>query len=257
MVQASSSSDAEPRPLRGEVVFEEGDFHSLSKALAGDPQYNDRRLVARQKILALGKKVVKETAALGCPLDCRTSLHHPHVFNGMRVRRIWAYLTRSRAEKRRLKGILGAELGRDLNAAYRNAYLCLAIEAEALEVSMRIHPDAWYDGQNLVNRVKREGMGRWLELLNALGGWRLQMHDWKGEWRCGDLSVERLEEYLSYYTPGDHRLSVAKRWPAPEGARGGALDPAVGPELVRTAVAMVPLYRYSVWSEESSFLFEG
>lgn len=255
MVPASSSSDAEPRALRGEILFEEGDFHALSESLASDPQYNDRRLLARRKILALGKAATKEIGAEGLRLDCRTSLHHPHAFNGMRVRRIWAYLTRSKAEKKRLKGILGSELGRDLDAAYRNAYLCMAIEGEALEVSLRMHPEAWYDGQNLVNRVKREGITGWLERLNGLRGWRLRMHDWKGEWRGGELTVDKLEEFLSYYTPGDHRLAVEKRWPAPAGARGGALETGAAGELVRAVGELVPLYRYSVWSEESSFLF--
>ena len=56
---------------------------------------------------------------------------------------------------------------------------------------LRIHADAWYDGQNLKNRVEREGVAGWLAELNALDGFRLRIDDWKGEWRCGELEPER------------------------------------------------------------------
>jgi hypothetical protein len=240
----------EPSPISGTVCFEEGDFHALSEGLAGDVDANARRLVARRKLLALGKAVAKEAG-----LECRTSLHNPNTFNGMRVRRLWAYLTRSKAEKRALKSILGRDLGKDLDAAYRNAYLCLALEHDALEVSLRIHPEAWYDGQNLKNRVAREGPGKWLEELDRLEGFRLRMDDWKGEWRCGELTVERLEEFLSYYTPGDHRLAVERRFPAPPGNRGVALEPEAADGLRAECLRLLPLYRFTVWTPEQDFLF--
>jgi hypothetical protein len=249
------SSATEPAPLSGAIRFEEGDFHALSERLGADPQYDDRRLIARRKLLALGKEVARRAGEQGLELECRTSLHHPHAFNGQRVRRLWAYVTRGKKEKRRLKGVLGGELGKDLDAAYRNAYLCLALEEEALEASLRIHPEGWYDGQNLVNRVKKEGRARWRELLNALPGFHLRLHDWKGEWRCGELTSERLEEFLKYYVPGEHRLAVERRFPAPAGARGVALEPAAAAGLVDECLRLLPFYRYAAWSEDSSFLF--
>lgn len=251
----SPASEADPRPLQGDIRFEEGDFRALTDPLSGDAQYNDRRLITRRKLLALGKGVVKSLKSGGLTLDCRTSLHNPNTFNGMRVRRIWAYLCRAKGEKRRLKSVLGADLAKDLDAAYRNAYLCLAIEANALEVSLRIHPEGWYDGQNLKNRIGRDGADEWRGLLNALGGpWHLRMHDWKGEWRCGELTPDSLEEYLGYYTPGEHRLAIERRWPVPPGT-GGALGDGVAEELEGAALSLAPLYRYMAWSKESDFLF--
>jgi len=252
------SGPREPAPLGGAISFEEGDFHSLSADLASDPQYNDRRLIARRKLLALGKRTAEEAKGAGVQLDCRTSLHNPHTFNGMRVRRLWAYLTRPKSEKRRLRGVLGAELAKDLDAAYRNAYVCLALEDACLEVSLRIHADAWFDGQNLVNRVAAEGRGAWLELLNALPGFRLRLADWKGEWRCGELTTDALEEFLSYYTPGEHLLSVERRFPAgadQPALRRAAASPEAAETLVATALELLPLYRFAAWSEESDYLF--
>jgi hypothetical protein len=247
----------EPSPIEGVVRFEESDFSALAPGLASNPDYNAHRLAARRRLLALGKRTVAEARGQGVLLECRTSLHHPHAFNGNRVNRLWAYLTRTKKDKAALKRALGPELGRDLDAAYRNAYLCLALEAEALEVSLRIHPDGWYDGQNLKNRVAREGPRPWLALLNQLPSFRLRLHDWKGEWRCGRLEIEELEEFLKYYTPGDHQLALERRWPAPRGARGGALEPGCAEELARECLRLLPLYRYAAWSSESDFLLSG
>jgi len=241
-------------PIEGPILFAESDFRALVPPLSSNPDYNAHRLAARRRLLALGKRAAAAAAEHGLALECRTSLHHPHAFNGNRVQRLWAYLTRAKRDRGALKRVLGAELGKDLDSAYRNAYLCLALEGAALEVSLRIHPDGWYDGQNLKNRVAREGVKPWLARLDALDGFRLRLHDWKGEWRCGRLEPEQLEEFLKYYTPGDHQLAVEKRFPAPEGARAAALEPGCGEELVRELLRLVPLYRFTAWSKESDFL---
>lgn len=253
-----SRGDAQPSPLPGLPALEEGDFHGLSEGLSRDPQYNDRRLLARRKLAAIARAAVERVAAETSgevALEARTSLHNPHAFNHMRVRRLWAYVCRDKASKRKLRGVLGADLAKDLDASYRNAYLCVALEAEAVEVSLRIHPDAWFDGQNLVNRVKREGVERWTELLNALPGRFLRLDDWKGEWRCGELARDRVEEFLRYYVPGELGLAIERRWPAPAGARGAVLDEDVPARLVDELAALAPMYRYLAWSAESDFLF--
>lgn len=260
-MSGAAGVDREPAPLGGLAAFEEGDFHSLSERLSKDPQYNDRRLVARRKLGAIAKealaRVEAESAREGVELDLaqRTSLHQPNVFNHMRVRRLWAYVCRGKKAKARLKRTIGPELAKDLDAAYRNAYLCVALEDEALEVSLRIHPEAWYDGQNLRNRVEREGPALWLALLNALPGYHLRLDDWKGEWPCGKLGRDRWDEYLRYWKPGEKGLAVERRWPAPSLARAAALAPDVPRQLVDELLRLVPLYRFAAWSDESDHLF--
>jgi hypothetical protein len=235
--------------------LEEGDFHALSEGLDRDPQYDDRRLLARRKLAAVGKEAVSRIQDV--ELSSRTSLHRPHTFNGMRVRRLWVYVTRGKKWKTKLKKVLGADLAKDLDAAYRNAYLCVALEGDVIETSLRIHVDAWYDSQNLSKRLKREGLERWLELLNELDGYRLRLADWQGEWRCGELDRDKLEDFLSFWKPGEHALSIEKRWPAPANARAHAFAPEVPETLVAELVRLVPLYRFTAWSSESDFLFGG
>jgi hypothetical protein len=256
-----STSDVEPKPLPALAAFEEGDFHALADPLSRDPQFNDRRLATRRKLLSiaqaalerLGADAAKSGGAL--ELAVRTSLHNPTVFNHMKVKRMWAYICRGKKEKARIKKVLGADLGKDLDAAYRNAYFCVAIEDAALEVSLKIHPDAWFDGQNLIHRTTKEGFAVWLALLNSTPGYRLRLDKWKGEWICGQITSDWLREFFRYYKPGELGLAVERRWPAPAGARGAALDPSVPAQLVDELRALAPLYRYAAWSEESDFLF--
>jgi hypothetical protein len=254
-MSASSERDVEPRVTAGLSPFVDGDFHVLSPALARDAQYNDRRLELRRKLLSLGKLFAERAKAAGVELDVRTSLHHPHAFNHNQVKRMWVYACRAKKEKSRLKQTLGADLAKDLDSAYRNAYLCIALEHDALEVSLRIHAEAWYDGQNLKNRVAREGTAVWMALLNAVPGFRLRLHDWKGEWPCGKLTREKLEEYMKFYVPAEHASAVEQRIPAPQGARTEALDARTPERLVASLDALLPVYRFSAWSQESDFLF--
>jgi hypothetical protein len=250
--------DPEPR-VASKGSFEPWDFEALSDARARNSEYNEYRLQARRRLLALGKAAVAAAKDTGVLLEARSSLHNPHAFNGNRVSRLWTYLVRPKAEKVRLRKVLGADLAKDLDQAYKNAYLCLAMEHGALEVSLRIHADAWYDGQNLVQRVKAETLDGWLCVLNDLDGFRLGLADWKGEWRCGALTPERLEEYLHYYKPGEHQLVVERRWPIPTDPeqRKAVLTDEVPKTLLAEVLRLVPLYRFCAWSRSSDFLFSS
>jgi hypothetical protein len=251
----SDPAERDPSAAPELIPFEDGDFQSLSPAVNRDPQFNDRRLLARRKLLSLAKVFAARAHEQGLDLDVRTSLHAPSTFNHMQVKRLWCYAARAKPEKKRLKGVLGADLAKDLDAAYRNAYICCALEHDALEVSLRIHADAWFDGQNLVGRVKKEGTAGWRARLNELPGFRLRLHDWKGEWPCGNLTREQLEEFLRFYKPAEHLLAVERRWPAAQGARGPLLAPETPALVVDEMLRLLPLYRFTAWSQESDHLF--
>ncbi len=254
---AKSDTEREPKPFRTLSAFEDADFNSLSPSCAENPAYDEPRLKLRRKLATLSKAFLALPGAIDLDLASRTSLHRPYQFNGNRVRRMWAYLCRGKKAKSALRKVLGRDLAKDLDAAYRNAYLCLAMEHDALEVSLRIHIDAWYDGQNLVNRVKKEGLAGWLEQLNRLDGFFLRLDDWKGEWRCGDLKAEQLEEFLRFYEPGKHALRVERRYPAPEGGRAPYLGEEAPELMIAELARMVDLYRFTAWSDESDHLFSS
>lgn len=236
-------------------AFQPWDFEALRPPRSRSADHNDHRLAARRRLEAVAKALAAR-AKDEVKLEVRTSIHNPFPpVNGGRVERLWAYATRAKAAKTKLRRTLGADLAKDLDQAYRNGYLCAALEADALEVAFRIHQDAWFDGRNLVHRVGKEGVRPLLGLLNQLEGFRLQLADWKGEWICGQLEPERLEEFFKYYQPGEHSLAVQRRWPAQEAVREAVLAPEVPGALVEELLRLVPLYRYAMWSDESDHLF--
>lgn len=259
MCPPSSTPDSEPRPAGGEIRFEEGDLHGLTEGCAHDPQFNDRRLVLRRKLLALGKRFVAGLGA-GLGLEARSSLHHPHALNGGVVRRMWVSIGRGKAERRRLARELGPELGKDLDSAHRNAHLLLAVEPQAFEIAFRIRSEAWTDGRNLERRIEAEGERPLLALLRELEGFRARIEGWKGEWSCGSLEPEELREWLGYHVPGERGIVVERRWPAPVEApqvRAAFFEPGVPDGLLEELARLLPLYRYAAWSRESDFLFGG
>lgn len=235
--------------------FEAWDFEALRPPRSRSPEYNERRLAARRRLEAIAKHAAKNVAK-EAKLEVRTSIHNPFpAVNGGRVERLWAYMTRDKAAKARLRKTLGADLAKDLDQAYKNGYICVALEADFVEVSFRIHQDGWYDGRNLVKRIETEGVKPLLAILNVLDGFRLQLADWKGEWICGEMGPEKLEEFFKYYEPGEHLLSVQRRWPATEAIREALLTPEVPPVLVQELERLVPVFRHAVWSKEADFLF--
>lgn len=258
---ADSSAGAAPaRRKRSSAALEPfvpWDFEALRPPRSRSADHNDHRLAARRRLEAVAKALA--TRAKGdVKLDVRTSIHNPFPpVNGGRVERLWAYATRAKAAKTKLRKTIGADLAKDLDQAYRNGYLCAALEADAIEVSFRIHQDGWFDGRNLVKRTQAEGLRPLLAILNELEGFRLQLADWKGEWICGELSIERLEEFFKYYEPGEHLFSVQRRWPAQEAVREAVLTPEVPVAMVEELARLVPLYRYAMWSDESDFLFSS
>lgn len=255
----STKDSDEPSPAEGVVAFEEADLHVLGEALSRDPQYNDRRLVLRRKLLALAKAFTARRRSPRLPLEARTSLHAPHAFNGNRVRRLWAYLCRDKKEKGRLRKVVGADLAKDLDAAYRNAYLCLAVEADRIEASLRIHADAWFDAMNLKRRLDAEGLDGLVAILKELEGFTLRIADWKGEWPCGPgMDRVRLKEFLGFWEPGTHALLVERSWPAPAdqpAVRAALFSDGVPEALMDELERLVPLYRFAAWSKESDHLF--
>lgn len=253
----AASSEARTTSRKTLEPFEAWDFEALRPPRSRSAEYNEKRLAARRRLEAIAKHAAK---AIGTSpkLDVRTSIHNPFPpVNGGRVERLWAYATRPKAAKSKLKKTIGADLAKDLDQAYRNGYLCAALEADVVEVSFRVHQEAWFDGRNLTKRVESEGFEPLLALLNDLDGFRLQLADWKGEWICGELTTGRLEEFFGFYEPGEHGLAVQQRWPATEAVREAVLAPGVPLELSEQLTRLAPLYEWTMWSDSSDFLFSS
>ncbi len=236
--------------------FDASDFAAYSKQHQRDREANAWRLRVRRKLGDLGKaaktRLKKET---GLGLSCRTNLNHPYKYNFGRVQAQWTYLSRSPKDKKALIERVGPAIGEDVDTHYIQTTFVLSVDREGFEIALRIHPQAWWDSQNLKNKVQADikELDDWTETLNAIGeGFGLFLHDWKKEYPCGDLYPDQIENYFSYFEPGNHSLSIRRRIPAKLAA---SMGPELGHLALQGLVRLAPAYQFLTWTEENNWLF--
>ena len=228
-------------------VFLERDFKAYEKHRQDDPEYNALRLSVRRKLKAMVDGVAKEAKALGTELSAQAGLHHPYTFNAYRVREQRAYLCRGTKERKKLAAFFGEALGKDAETHYIQTVLEACIDDQLVEAALRIHPQAWWDGENLKKKVLQDAakMDEFCRLLRALPpGFNLKLHDWKKDHWCAQAKATELKEMLTHYTPGNHWLHVQRQLPKEDAVAMGADAGAV----VRISLlALLPVSHFTLW----------
>jgi transcription antitermination factor NusG len=143
----SSSPDASLR-------LTAADFDAYLPDRATSNAYTPPRLELKERMLAWAKGVVTRLAEIDVPVDVSASDEHPSLRNGRRVdcqRVVFSRDAEARAEIERLidtKRSLAAAL-EDPAPHQRHAFLALRVDAQKVEVSVELHPEAWVDCRNL------------------------------------------------------------------------------------------------------------
>ncbi|MEO0480374.1 MAG: hypothetical protein AAF196_12910 [Planctomycetota bacterium] len=227
--------------------FFERDFLAYEKHRQNDPEYNALRLAVRRKLKALADKVKTEAKQLGTTLDSQAGLHHPYSFNNFRVREQRAYLCRGSKERKKLSSFFGEALGKDAETHYIQTVLEVSLDGQVIEAALRIHPQAWWDGENLKKVVQTdEGMQEWCQNLKALpGGFSLRMHDWKKLYWAREANRDDMREYFSAYTPGEHWLHLVRELP-----REDAVEMGVDAHewVVQSLLSLLPTWQSILWT---------
>ena len=233
--------------------FEARDFVVFGEAYRSNAEYDEHRLRIRRRLAAIAEEARGRLTTLGLPLERRDSLHRPHGFNRNRVVAQWVYLARDAKARRAFRTRVGPEVGADLDPAFQNAHLCVAIDEKGLEVGLRVHREAWVDAQNLKNAgADAAGWQAWRDLLRALPeGYGLRIHDWKKLYPCSRLTRDDAEEFFRYFVPGEHGMRVFRSIPKEHPAAISAEFPARAAEEL---VALAPLYLFIAWAPENDRL---
>lgn len=227
-------------------VFAERDFLAYERHRQDDAEYNALRLSVRRKLKQIVDEAKKQAKDADVELASQAGLHHPYSFNNFRVREQRAYLCRSNRERKKLASFFGDALGKDAETHYIQTVLELSIDDQVLEAALRVHPQAWWDGENLKKTVAHDdGMGAWCEALKALpAGFGLRMHDWRKIYWARSANPAEMREYFGSYTPGEHWLHLVRELP-----REDVLD--MGEDAAAWAVSsllsLLPLYRMILW----------
>ena len=238
-----------------EVRFLASDFEKYRERLQRDPEYNDARLEVRRKLDAIGKYLVKKLATKDLELVSRASLHHPYRFNGFRVSSQSMYISRGEKERKAIVRHLGVDLGKDLDQNYTHTILALEIAEAGLQIALRIHQGAWWDGENLKRGLaSRERRDELAAALNPLGEYGLRIGDNRRVRQCSGITERDLSEAMGYYTPGDQWLHVERNIERddPFVTEDGFLD-----AIEEQFQLLLPPYRLMRWSKKNDQLFGG
>lgn len=222
------------------------DFLAYERHRQDDPEYNALRLSVRRKLKAIVDAAQQQAKAAGCELSAQAGLHHPYVFNSYRVREQRAYLCRSPKERKKLATFFGEALGKDAETHYIQTVLEVCLDDQIVEAALRIHPQAWWDGENLRKQVQDPArMEEWCTLLRALPpGFALQLHDWRKLYFASTARPGELKELFGSYTPGNHWLHLHRQLPKADALAMGA--DAAG-WVVSSLLALLPCYRFILW----------
>jgi hypothetical protein len=228
--------------------FAAADFDAFRKDKQRDSRRNGERLVVKRKLAALGEAVAPRLEAAGLSLTMRTSLSHPFKHNGFRVASQWVYWGRSDKEKRALKRKLGADLGADVDPTYQGVTLLVEVDERRVQVGMKIHPNAWWDGQNLKKRIlgREEEARTFCALLNDLPrGFAMSIGGWKRLYEAGALRAADIQRFFHYYKPGEVWLQIVHETPRQDTI---ALGADLSAPLTEHLVALRAIFTYARWS---------
>src|SRR5262245_25462938 len=156
--------------------FTEHDFDAYAPNKWKSNVFNRERLEVKQKLVALGKELAGAlVAADGSPLACEASVEHPALWNHKQVEAQHLFFSRNQGARNELDKIIDrarpmTSMLDDPTPQRNHVFLAVTIDQTSVELSLRLHPDARVDRQNLERKLtdawKREEL---LELLATLG----------------------------------------------------------------------------------------
>lgn len=233
--------------------FRERDFALYRPELQRNEEYNDARLVIRRRLDAIGKAVCDALSTKDVSLTSRASLHHPYTFNGYKVASQCVYLSRGDKERKEIKRILGVELGKDLDQNFVHVLLVLEIYEHGMEVALRVHKDAWWDGENLKRSLK-EAAGReeFARLLRSLPEYGLRIDDHRKIHACETMTPQELAEVCRFYTPGQHWLHVSRDLDREDPF---VTEPGFLERVLEEFRRLLPAYVFMRWNTANNRLF--
>ena len=228
-------------------AFLERDFKAYERHRQDDPEYNALRLSVRRKLKAMVDATAKEAKKLGTSLSAQAGLHHPYTFNSYRVREQRAYLCRSPKERKKLASFFGEALGKDAETHYIQTVLEVSLDDQVVEAALRIHPHAWWDGENFKKKTLEppEGMDQLISMLRALPeAFHVKLHDWRNLHFCQQADPDDIGEMLTMYTPGEHWLHIQRQLPKEDAL---AMGEEAATWVQTSLLSLLPIYRFTLW----------
>jgi hypothetical protein len=248
--------------------FTAADFDAYAQKKWKSNVFNRERLEVKQKLVALGRELQGAMLAPdGSPLAVEPSVEHPALWNHKQVEAQHLYFSRNEGARKELDAIIErgqsiASMIDDPSPQRNHLFLAVTLGEQAIELSLKLHPDARVDRENLERKCDDHfEHEKLLHLLHGLGA----------PYRVGilpdvipvaDVDEPKLRDIIvalakAVAPPGltlgvPHRLFYV--------GRAIARDEAVaaGATLVdgarKALMALMPIYRFIAWSRDNDFV---
>ena len=249
--------------------FTAADFDAYQPKKWKSNVFNRERLEVKQKLVALGRELQGAMLAPdGSPLAAEPSVEHPTLWNHKQVEAQHLYFSRNEGARKELDAIIDrgksiASMIDDPSPQRNHLFLAVTLTEPSLELSLKLHPDARVDRENLERKCddhfEREKL---LNLLRNLGdGFRAGLTP--DLVPVAELDEGKLLELVAALgkpaaTPAaltlgaPHKLLYVGR----AIARADALAAAAGiaDEAKKTLQSLLPIYRFIAWSRDNDFV---
>jgi hypothetical protein len=248
--------------------FTAADFDAYQPKKWKSNVFNRERLEVKQKLVALGRELQGSMLAPdGSPLAVEPSVEHPALWNHKQVEAQHLYFSRNEGARKELDAIIDrgksiASMIEDPSPQRNHLFLAVTLSESALELSLKLHPDARVDRENLERKCddhfEREKL---LHLMRGLGdGFRAGITP--ELLPVGELDEGKLLELIAQLAKGaapqaltlgaPHKLLYVGRSIARADALAAA--GALVDDAKRTLQALLPIYRFIAWSRDNDFL---
>jgi hypothetical protein len=243
--------------------------------------YNRERMEVRQKLLTLARKCAGSLAGSdGALLFIEASVEHPALWNHKQVDNQSVYFSRNEIARKELDGIIDRQkpissLLDDPTPQRNHLFLAITVSHEAVEVSLKLHPDASVDRQNLERKLDEHYEAeRLVGLLAELpAGFRIGVAPELRELDGVDADV--LREIVAALPPGSGGAPAGPAAPLSMTLPGQPVAPPhmfyLGRSLSRgeilamtadeqlewvqaTLGELLPIYRFIGWSRDNDFV---
>jgi hypothetical protein len=239
--------------------FTDGDFDAYAPEKWGSNVYTRQRLEVKQKLVALERDCAGVlVAADGSPLECQASVEYPALWNRKLVDGQHLFFARNPAARKELDGILDrargiASLVDDPSPQRSHLFLSLSVYHDRVELSLKLHPDARVDRQNLERKCDDFFARQKLcDLVHALGPeWRIGITGQPLS-EAGALDDDGVRAVIAAVDqPGHHWLFIGRAVPRAEVVVHGA---EFGPIVRAGLLLLLPVYQFVAWSRDNDFV---
>ncbi|MDB4968445.1 MAG: TolA protein [Myxococcales bacterium] len=248
--------------------FTAADFDAYQAKKWKSNVFNRERLEVKQKLASLGRELQGAMIAPdGSPLAVEESVEHPALWNHKQVEAQHLYFSRNEGARKELDAII--ERGKSLASMIddptpqrNHLFLAVTLTEQTIELSLKLHPDARVDRENLERKCEdhfeREKL---LNLLRGLGqGYNVgitpeltsvaELDDARLIALMQSLGKPAQAPVLTLGTP-QRLFYVGRAIPRAEATAAGA---ALADEAKTALQALLPVYRFISWSRENDFL---